>query len=536
MSDTADFLGRGFVTSWRDHPKKTALVVEDETLSYAELGTRSASICRTLNSERTPDSNHVGLLVGKSSDAYAGILGTLLSGRAYVPIKPEHPASRNRQILTDCTTDVLLIDRSGFETLPALLKELDRSVSVVCLFELDEDQQAELRDVDSTTRVISVDTQPTATNEIGPKISPDISIMETAYVLFTSGSTGRPKGVPITHQNARSYIEYIRDCYDFMPSDRFSQFFDLTFDLSVHDMFVCWGEGASLHVIPESKRMAPGPFITDENLTVWFTVPSTAMFMSEFNQLKPDSYENLRYSLFCGEALSGRISEKWQMAAPNSFVENLYGPTESTIATARYRWEKDESKDKCENGITPIGKVFSTQQWRIINRDNEEVTQGEEGELCVSGPQVFGGYLNKPAETNEAFIKINDTEWYRTGDLVWEDDDGILHFRSRIDDQIQVRGHRVELLETESVLRQITGTEMAAAVGWPMKDGVAQSIHAFLAAEDSVDTESILSLCESELPGYMCPKEIHLIDEMPLNVNGKIDRQQLTTRLHEAHE
>lgn len=535
MSDTADFLGRGFVTSWRDHPEKTALVVEDETLSYAELGTRSASICQTLDSERTSDSNHVGLLVGKSSDAYAGILGTLFSGRAYVPIKPDHPVSRNRQILTDCTIDVLLVDRSGFETLPELLEELDQSVSVVCLFEPNAAQREQLQDV-ASEELISVETEAAVRTDPPQSIASGVSSSERAYVLFTSGSTGRPKGVPITHRNARSYIQYIRDQFDFVPSDRFTQFFNFTFDPSVFDMFVCWGTGASLHTIPEQKRMAPGSFLTNHEITVMYTVPSTARFMSKFDQLQPDSYPELRYSFLSGEALPGRLADKWQKAASNSIVENLYGPTEVTINFSRYRWQGEESLACCGNGITPIGKVFSTHRSIIVDQDHNEVPQGQEGELCVAGPQVFDGYLNRPAETNKAFVEIDGTEWYRTGDLVWLDDDGILHFSSRIDDQIQVRGHRVELLEIESVLRQITGTEMAAAVGWPMEDGVAQSIHAFLAAADPPDTDSVLSQCESELPKYMCPKEIHLIDEMPLNVNGKIDRQQLTTRLDEAHE
>jgi acyl-CoA synthetase (AMP-forming)/AMP-acid ligase II len=282
--------------------------------------------------------------------------------------------------------------------------------------------------------------------------------------------------------------------------------------------------------------MAPGQFINNRKITVWFTVPSTAMFMSQFSQLKPNTYPELRYSFFCGEALSGRLASMWQKAAPNSIVENLYGPTEATIATARYRWQPDKSIEYCENGITPIGEMFPHQQREIFSRDGDIVEQGEEGELYIAGPQVFDGYIERPKANKESFAEIGGTRWYRTGDLVREDDGGRLHFISRIDNQIQIRGHRVELLEIEATIRDIVESEMVAAVGWPVEEGIAQSIQAFIVPEEEISPKEVIQECETELPDYMIPKEIHLIEEMPFNVNGKIDRKQLMTRLSKSHE
>jgi amino acid adenylation domain-containing protein len=409
--------------------------------------------------------------------------------------------------------------------LPTILSKIDKQIKVIFTQGVENEHDSEVLDFRRVSNKRSGSLP-------SPSDIQNISPTETAYILFTSGSTGRPKGVPITHQNARSYLEYIWEIYELDSSDRFSQFFDLTFDLSVHDMFVCWGVGGSLNVIPEDKKMAPGQFIKDRKLTVWFTVPSTAMFMSQFGQLDEDSYPDLRYSLFCGEALSGRLASMWQKAAPNAAVDNLYGPTEATIATTRYRWQPNESLEYCENGITPIGEVFPHQQGQILSRNGDVVNQGEEGELCVKGPQVFNGYINRPDANDESFVEIDNTSWYRTGDLVREDEAGRLHFISRIDNQIQIRGHRVELLEIEATIRDIVDSEMVAAVGWPIEEGIAQSLQAFIATEEQINADKIINTCKSEMPDYMIPKKIHRIEEMPLNVNGKIDRRQLEARLN----
>lgn len=535
MNTDSSFLGKGFLTSWNNSPNQTALSVGNRSQTYAELGKRALSVRQTLNSDVSPSANRIGLLVGDSIDAYSSILGILFSGRAYVPMNPEHPAKRNRQIIEDAELQVIIVDESGVEKLPAILENINQPSTVLYAQNVEKTECPELGSQIDTEEIHNIHNGSTDVNQLSPDDIQDITSTDTAYILFTSGSTGRPKGVPITHRNVRSYIEFIREKYEFDSSDRFSQFFDLTFDLSVHDMFVCWGVGGSLYIVSKEDQMAPGRFISDNEITVWFTVPSTAMFMSQFGQMQPDTYPNLRYSFFCGEALSGRLASKWQKAAPNTIVENLYGPTEATIATSRYRWVADESLEHCENGIVPIGRVFPHQQRKILDENGDVVVQGQEGELCVAGPQVFNGYLNRPQANNESFVEADGTKWYRTGDLVREDNSGCLHFISRIDNQIQIRGHRVELLEIEATIRDIVDTEMVATVGWPIEEGIAQSIQTFIVSESNINSDNIISECEGLLPDYMVPKEIHLIEEMPLNVNGKIDRKQLENRLEETN-
>jgi len=329
-------------------------------------------------------------------------------------------------------------------------------------------------------------------------------------------------------------VEYICSRYDVNENDRFSQEFELTFDLSVHDMFVCWERGACLYCIPENAVMLPAKFILDHRLTMWFSVPSVVGLLARTHLLKPGSFPSLRFSLFCGEPLSAAHAQQWQEAAPNSIVENLYGPTEATIAISAYRWRAEVSVAESHNGIVPIGFIFEEQQGRVIDNGNTIVSNGGVGELCVAGSQVTSGYWNDTAKTQEQFIRlceIPDTIWYRTGDLVKRDERGCLYFLGRIDQQLKIRGYRVELQEVEAVLRKVCGTEQVVCVGWPVSNGSAEGIVGFISGSAKVGMESILNYCREVLPEYMVPKKICSVPQLPLNTNGKVDSIQLRKML-----
>jgi len=360
----------------------------------------------------------------------------------------------------------------------------------------------------------------------------EVDSAAVAYLLFTSGSTGEPKGVPIHHSNVRSYIEYISNRYEVNERDRFSQEFDMTFDLSVHDMFVCWERGACLFCVPEKSAMLPAKFIRDRELTMWFSVPSVVALLSKMRLLQPGCFPNLRFSLFCGEPLAAAHAQHWQEAAPNSIVENLYGPTETTIAISHYRWDPSKSPQECLNGIVPIGWMFAGQQCRVVDHERSEVS--ETGELCLAGSQVTDGYWNNPEKTRRQFVRFPETcetLWYRTGDLVKRGENGCLYYLGRIDHQVKIRGYRVELQEIEVVLRKASQAEQVVAVPWPVVDGSADGVVAFVSGVSKVDELQILNRCREALPDYMVPRKIYWLEEIPLNHNGKIDRKKLAKLL-----
>jgi amino acid adenylation domain-containing protein len=513
----------GFLQSCDRFPGRAALEVAGSTLTYADLEARAASLAATIEPAGSPQEPFAAFLAYRTVEAYVSVLGILAAGRGYVPLNPTFPAERNRAMLARAGCSVLVAAAEATDVLGEVLGLADRDLTVICLPGVDE--AALSRDHPRHRFVPVAEDEHRIDRSRIAAVDPD----STAYLLFTSGSTGVPKGVPVSHRNVTSYLEYVLGRYAFESSDRFSQTFDMTFDLSVHDMFVCWASGACLVGMPHSSVMAPAKLIRDARLTVWFSVPSVIMFMQRLRLLKPGAFPALRISLFCGEALLDGWADAWQQAAPNSIVENVYGPTEATIAISHYRWNPDRSANLCTNGVVSIGEVFATQLCAVVRADGSRAPHGEPGELWLSGSQVTPGYLNDPEKTALQFVRSgwDDEIWYRTGDLVVEDDRMQLQYLGRVDHQIQVRGHRVELQEIDQALRTLSGNDSAIAVAWPVESGRADAVYAFLCAPAGTDTDSLIQRCGSVLPYYMVPKQVFLIDAMPVNANGKIDRGAL---------
>jgi len=357
----------------------------------------------------------------------------------------------------------------------------------------------------------------------------DVAVDSIAYLLFTSGSTGQPKGVMVSHANVLHYLDCVTKRYGFTSNDRVSQTFDLTFDLSAHDMFVAWESGACLCCPTQKQLIKPGAFVNDARLTVWFSVPSTAVFMRRFGVLKPGMYPGLRLSLFCGEALPVEVAHHWTLAAPNSVIENIYGPTELTIACTAYRWDNAKSPDECEQGIVPIGQPFDGMRALVVDEQLREVEDGRDGELLMSGPQLSLGYWQDEEKTRQAFVPLAGKNgiYYRTGDRVRRPAvNKPLVYLGRLDNQIKVLGHRIELGEVEAAVRQISGLEGVVALGWPTRESHADGIEVFLET-DTFDTKALVSQLKGKLPVYMLPRNVLVLRRLPLNTNGKYDRKAL---------
>ncbi len=520
---------QGFLDSAERFASREALVVDDKSLSYRELRGRAAAIAKTILDRELESFPLAAILASRSVTAYAGVLGILGSGKGYVPLNPKFPVDRTRKMLALSGSRILVVGREALGQLPRLLLEAAWTLTVILP---DLDDAADLCAAFPRHRFVS-----SRQMADGAGFAFDIEVNSTAvaYLLFTSGSTGEPKGVPIHHSNVGSYIQYISNRYEVTERDRFSQEFDMTFDLSVHDMFVCWERGACLFSVPEKSVMLPAKFIRDHGLTMWFSVPSVVALLSNVRLLQPRCFPSLRFSLFCGEALAATHAQDWQEAAPNSIVENLYGPTETTIAISHYRWYPSKSPQECLNGIVPIGWPFAGQQCCVVDHERGEVS--ETGELCLAGSQVTDGYWNNLEKTQGQFVRFPETGgtlWYRTGDLVKRGENGCLYYLGRIDHQVKIRGYRVELQEIEVVLRKTSKAEQVVAVPWPVAYGSADGVVAFVSGGSNLDDLHILNRCREVLPDYMVPRKIYRLEEMPLNDNRKIDRKKLVKLLEGA--
>lgn len=513
----------GFTTSASRFPNRPALAVDAREYSYADVLSAAGRIAAVLNSLHPPGTPRLtAVLAARSVTAYTGVLAALFRGHAYVPLNPSFPVPRTVAMLARSGARSLIVDGAAAALLDDLLRDVEPGLTIV-LPDLDDVGAIQARHPDH--RVIGAGAVATATPAAPVAAGAD----DVAYLLFTSGSTGQPKGVAVAHRNVRHFIDFMAARYEVVPEDRFTQLFDLTFDLSVFDMFVCWERGACLCCPTKQQILLPARYIGDAGVSIWFSVPSTGVLMNRLRLLAPGSFPGLRLSLFCGEALPLEMTAAWAKAAPNSVIENLYGPTELTIACSLYRWDPEKTPAECEQGMVPIGAPYPGMRALVADSDQRPVPIGEAGELLMAGPQVTLGYWNDPDKTAAAFVTPpSETEvHYRTGDLVRRPAAGRpMTYLGRVDNQVKVHGYRVELGEIEAALRAAGGVDTAVALGWPRTATGCEGIVAFTTPSNR-SIEDIRRGIAARLPKYMVPKDVRFLERFPLNVNGKIDRKAL---------
>ena len=518
-------LRSGFERFAAQTPEATALVVKGVPLSYGQIDIIARTWASVIVSLVEGRAQRVALFASRSEVSYIGVLAALYSGATFVPLNPTFPAARTRAMVASANLDAIIVDRSAASQLREVLSGLERIPPVVSPDDVPLDVPADTRTVTSEAIAAAYPLQ----------ALPPIGTSDIAYLLFTSGSTGVPKGVPVTHGNAMHFMDWASRRYAVTPNDRLSQTFDQTFDLSVFDLFVAWENGASVYAMQALDLLAPARFVQRNALTIWFSVPSIPALMRKKNSLKPNVLPTLRWSLFCGEPLPRASAEAWQEAAPNSIVENLYGPTELTIACLVYRWLPEQSPALCVNDVVPIGTPFEGLTEVVVDDDRRPVAAGQAGELCVSGPQTVPGYWHNPQKTAEQFVTLSlpgggEGRFYRTGDRVQRGAGGEYVYLGRVDHQVKVLGHRVELAEIEAALGRHAGVTQGVAMGWPVRDGSAEGIVAFVTGR-SIDVDALIAGVRRTLPDYMTPRAVYVVDALPLNANGKVDRPALVKRL-----
>lgn len=524
----ARLLQSGFLRSAEEHPDRPALELPDATWTYAQLRDRAASVAATLQAHAPAGGPPLtAVFAHRTATAFAGVLAALLRGHGYVPLNRTHPVPRVRTTFLASGCRAVVADDGSAASLPELLEDAPAPV-LVLLPELDDPSEARAA-LPGHTVLGAGDLEPAsawAPVDAGPD--------DLAYLLFTSGSTGVPKGVMVAHRNATHYVDVMVDRYGITERDRVSQTHDLTFDVSVFDLFATWERGACVCAPSQRTLLQPGRYLRDAGITIWFSVPSLAMIMRRMGALKPGSYPDLRWSLFAGEPLPAEVASAWLEAAPNSVVENLYGPTEATVISTLYRWDPERSPAECEHGVVPIGSPLPGLGALVADGELREVAPGETGELLVSGPQVTLGYWQDPERTAAAFVVPpgRDEVHYRTGDVVRRParPGAPITYLGRRDDQIKVRGVRIELGEVEAALREASGADAVAAVGWPRTLVGADAIEAFVEGA-GIDTSAVRAELRRRLPSHMVPRRVRALEAMPLNVNGKIDRAALVALL-----
>jgi D-alanine--poly(phosphoribitol) ligase subunit 1 len=485
-----------FIECSRQFPDAPAIFTDHRSYTYGELSGLSSAICALLKAQGVNKGDRVGLFTENNIYTYASLLGILSCGAGYVPLNHENPLERNAAIIADAGVKVLLYTETE-----AKARELSLASGLLC-------------------RPLN--------NRISPnhdKLAPADQIhSDLCYLLFTSGTTGKPKGVPIYFRNLAAFLEMVLESgrYDFNSNDRFLQMFDLTFDLSVFSFLVPLSVGASFYPIPGKgiTYLEVADTLQTGEISVALMVPSVISYLRPyFGEIH---LPQLRYSLFCGEALYHETLSGWSHCVPHAKIENLYGPTEATIFCLRYEWQRGEPPHPQGKGIVPIGRPMEGMDAFHMNQRGLD----EEGELCLSGEQVTLGYWNNPSKTAEVFATTAmGKKFYRTGDLCKIDQASNFLYLGRIDSQIKIDGHRVELEEIEFHARALCGDKQVVATVNTSEAG-GHVILLFIEGEMDLG-KGLRDHLKKHLPDYMMPKEIITVTLFPLNANGKIDRKAL---------
>jgi amino acid adenylation domain-containing protein len=503
---------------------RTAVVLGDEQLTYAELDSGANRIANALRGLGCGRGDRVCLFVPKSGRAVTAMLGSLKAGCLYVPIDLSSPPPRLAKIVRAADPAAVAVTAAAVPLLDGVLDVLGGSGHVRFLG---------LDDVDAGRRfAVDARADDVAEADATPPRLP-ISADDGAHILFTSGSTGTPKGVVISHRNVLSFLGWAIPYFGIGAGDRVSGHAPFHFDLSTFDVYGALVSGAELHLVPPELSLMPrdvAALIDRARLTQWFSVPSVLTYMANFDAVPAGGFPSLRRVIWCGDVLPTPILSHWMNRVPHAQYTNLYGPTETTIASS-YHTVTTPPAD--ETTPIPIGRACAGEELLVLDAGLRPVPVGTTGDLYIGGAGLSAGYWRDEPKTAAAFVPDPrgpaGRRLYRTGDLARVDADGLVHFLGREDSQVKSRGHRIELGEVEAAASAVDGVRQTAVVGVAAEGFEGTAICcAFVADDEAVTTPAELrKALRAVLPPYMIPTRWLTLPSLPTNANGKIDRPQL---------
>lgn len=483
----------GFLRSTNLFPNNTAIIINGKSFTYRWLLNKAISIAEKLSQRDKGNSALVGLYTDNNENTYASLIAILLSNKGFIPLNHKFPNERLKKIIDDACIKTILHCSSSTERVNVLQPN-------------------------SSLAVDGLDNE-----GISHHYLPEEN--QIAYILFTSGSTGAPKGIPITNKNFSSLINALDKRYNLNQSDRVLQAFELSFDVSLACTFLAWEYGAAI-VVPDMEGIvAVSAFkAIYEHKATFVTIPPSAIFyLKKLKILGSVKIPTVHTTLFTGEALPYKVATEWKTSAENTIVENAYGPTETTVWCLFYRLDM-VTEEQTINGLCPIGKGLWGIDCKIINEQGKDVVDAERGELIVGGDQIFKGYWNNPEKASQAFYNdANGRKWYKTGDIVVQNEYNNIVYINRKDNQVQVNGFRVELGEVEHAIKKASGLDNVIVLAKITDDYT--DLYAFI--EGEFKQSIVLDKLKELLPFYMVPRHFLSVTPFPVNLNGKTDKQLL---------
>ncbi|MBN1050264.1 non-ribosomal peptide synthetase [Clostridium botulinum] len=493
-----------FIRQTKLNPNKIAIKSEYDTLTYEELDKQSNQLANFLINKGVRQNDIVGIMIERSSNMMVAIIGILKTGAAYLPIDIRCPAKRIEYILNDSKSNILLVNK--------VYKEyIDFDGEIITINDVKNAENSEYCEINIVNQ-----------NNI-------------AYVIYTSGSTGLPKGVIIDHKALLNRLLWMNRKYLITKDDVFIQKTPYTFDVSVWELLLWMIEGGTLSIISQDGEKDPDAIINQisrDNVTVIHFVPSMLAVFLEYIESKKNAYKLKSLTkVFCsGEALAVNHVTKFKELVYKVYetqLHNLYGPTEASIDVTYFDCINNDIGD-----FVPIGKPIDNTMIYILDKNNNLQPIGVQGELCISGIGLARGYINREDLNKERFIEnpfetySNVKRIYKTGDLARWTYDGNIEYLGRNDNQVKVRGYRIELSEIERQILILSYVKEVAIIVNEDKNNN-KIIIAYLVGDKDILVEKLKQDVSNVLPEYMIPDYFIQVDKMPLSQNGKIDRKEL---------
>jgi len=474
-------------------PDAVAVIFGNQQLTYRELNQRANQLAHYLQKLGVKPEVFVGICVERSIEMLVGLLGILKAGGAYVPLDSTYPKERLAFMLEDARAPVLLTQQRLLEIIPS------HSGKVVCL--------------------------DTNWQEIGKEISENsvsnVCADNLAYVIYTSGSTGKPKGTLIPHRGLVNYLTWCTKAYSVEQGEGSPVHSSISFDMTITGLFSPLLVGRKVELLLEDKGIENLASVVRNKFNFSLIKITPAQLELLTHQLLPqEAAGKTRAFIIGGENLLAESIAFWQENAPDTMLINEYGPTETVVGCCIY-----QAKDK-QSGAVPIGHAIANTQLYILDRYLHPVPVGIAGELYIGGAGVARGYLHRPDLTAERFIPnpfLAGERLYKTGDLARYRADGIIEYLGRIDHQVKIRGFRIELAEIEAVLSQHPKVRECAILAKCDR----LIAYAVLHPGETLTVSELRNYLAEKLPEYMVPSALVTLDEMPLTVNGKVERQAL---------
>lgn len=487
-------------------PYSIAVVSEGDSITYEELDNKANTVAMRLMSEGIGSGDFVCLLCERSVNMIIGIYGILKSGAAYVPIDPTYPEERIEYIINDSNAKAVVSNLRNSD------KEIyENGINVIAHLKIPVIHIADI-----------------AWDERSVNFKAENDGSDIMYVIYTSGTTGKPKGVAITHKSFANLTEWYINCFSLSEEERVLLVSSICFDAAQKNIIapLCCGGRVIIYNIDDLNYRSLTDTIVENNATL------INCSNSLFNPIIQENMENhfsklssLKKVVLGGEAFGCLQFRDW-FASSNCNVDlyNVYGPTECTDISTVYKCSYDDIMNR---ETVPIGKPIDNVQIYIL-KNNSLCGIGMPGEICIAGAGVGCGYINNQVLTDEKFTDnpFGEGRIYRTGDLGRFDDEGNIIFMGRIDEQVKIRGYRLELHEIESVINRQPDVKDSIVI--TKKDGRnEQALYAYIVSDYIRDINVIRDSISKELPDYMIPSYMCVIDKIPVNANGKADRKAL---------